>query len=117
VSQAVQAAVWTTAIISGIAALSWFLRTLWRGFSKIVRFADDALGDAATGQPGIIERMASTDTRLVAIEQRLGILDNIKTTVESLDGRVTLNESRLAAIEARFQVADPHPPEVTSRAL
>ena len=92
-SQSAQVAIWITIMVGAFLALVQFGRIIWRGFSKVVRLADDMLGEPANGnkpaRPSVVDR-------LDRIEERLGI-------VEGIEVRVLTNEGRIAELESSFR--------------
>ena len=92
-SQSAQVALWITAMVGAALALLQVMRVIERGFSKMVRMADDMLGEPANGskpaRPGVVDR-------LDRIEERLGI-------VEGIEAKVLTNEGRIAELESSFR--------------
>ena len=96
-SQSAQVAIWITIMVGAAMAVFQMGRIMWRGFSKVVRLADDMLGEPPDGAKP--ERPSVVD-RLDRIEDRLGI-------VESLEAKVSSNEGRIAELESSFRaIAD-----------
>ena len=92
-SQSAQVAIWISIMAGAIFAVYKLVAMLWRGFSKVVRLADDMLGEPANGgkpaRPSVVDR-------LDRIEDRLGI-------VEGMEARVSTHEGRIAELESSFR--------------
>ncbi len=92
-SQSAQVAIWITIMVGAVTAVFQMGRVLWRGFSKMVRLADDMLGEPANGvkpaRPSVVDR-------LNRIEEQLNI-------VESIEVRVSTNEGRISELELHFR--------------
>lgn len=104
-SQSAQVAIWITIMVGAVMAVYQAGRILWRGFSKIVRLADDMLGEPANGsKPG----RPSVVDRLDRIEEQLGIVEGIETRVGTTETRLTELESSFRALVERL-VEPPAP--------
>ncbi len=98
--QVLQVAAAVTVMLTALGLVLAALRWLWIGAQKMVRLADDLLGEPAQGlqpeRPGIVKRLSTIEEvmaqRLDAIDERQARIEDVQRIIQE---RLTLVEAQL----------------------